>query len=165
MGTKYNSLEELRRKKALLKNDVAEMEKLISFDNTKESLSALTKGFTDQFLKEETNENGEKKLALRKEEIVREISTGIKDNLISKNAVFGLANTAVKGGVVENALQLGTAALVGNFAKKSLKNPSWKKKLIGFALIYLAPFLLRFIRQKLEAYQKQRSISSMEQLI
>lgn len=165
MSAKYSSLEELRRKKALLKNDVAEMEKLITFDNTKESLSALTNGFTDQFLKEETGEDGKPKLALKKDEIVREISTNIKEHLVSKNAVLGIANTAVKGGVLENALQLGTAALVGNYAKKSIKNPNWKKKIIGFALIYLAPYVLRFIRQKLEAYQKQRSISSMEQLI
>lgn len=165
MGSKYSSLEELRRKKALLKKDVAEMEDLITFDNAKESLSALTNGFTDRFLTEKTDENGEKKIALKKDEIVREITTGVKDTITSRNTMMGIANTAVKGGLVENALQMGTAALVANYAKKNLNNSSWKKKLIGLALIYLAPLVLRMIRTRLERYQKNRSVSSMEQLI
>ena len=48
MGTKYSSLDELRRKKELLKKEVSEIEDLITFDNTKESLSAFTNGFTDK---------------------------------------------------------------------------------------------------------------------
>ena len=49
MSTKYNSLEELRRKKALLKKEVSDLEDLLTFDNAKESLSALTHGFTDKY--------------------------------------------------------------------------------------------------------------------
>lgn len=165
MSAKYNSLEELRRKKQLLKKDVQEMEELITFSNAKESLSKLTDGFTDRFLKEEVNEDGETKIALKKEEIFREISTGVKDKIMSKNAMLGLADTAIKGGGIQNAIQLGTAALVAGYAKNSMKNSNWKKKIIGIALIYLAPIAIRFIREKLEAYQKQRSISSMEKLI
>ena len=40
MSAKYNSLEELRRKKALLKKEVSELEDLLTFDNTKESILA-----------------------------------------------------------------------------------------------------------------------------
>lgn len=165
MGTKYSNLEELRRKKALLKKEVSEMEDLLTFDNTKESLSAFTNGFTDQFLKEETDENGERTVAIKKEEIMRRISTGVKEQLLSRNAVLGFADTAAKSGAVEDALKLGVVALVGNYARKSLRSTSWKNKLIGAALIYLAPFVLRFVRRKLEEYQKNRSVSSMEQLI
>jgi hypothetical protein len=165
MSTKYNTLEELRRKKALLKEEVAEMEDLLTFDNTKESLSAFTNGFTDQFLKEEVDENGETRIALKKDEIVRQISTEVKEQIFSRSAVLGFADTAIKGGAVEDALKLGAVALVGNFARKSMRSTSWKNKLIGAALIYLAPFLLRFIRKKLEEYQKNRSVTSMEQLI
>ncbi|MBP0612743.1 phosphoribosyl-ATP pyrophosphatase [Chryseobacterium sp. cx-311] len=165
MGTKYSNLEELRRKKALLKKEVSEMEDLLTFDNTKESLSAFTNGFTDQFLKEETDENGEKTLAVKKEEIMRRISSGVKEQLLSRNAVLGFADSAVKAGAVEDALKLGVVALVGNYARKNLRSTSWKNKLIGAALIYLAPFALRFIRRKLVEYQKNRSVSSMEQLI
>jgi hypothetical protein len=32
-------------------------------------------------------------------------------------------------------------------------------------MIYLAPAALRFVRKKLETYQKNKSVSSMEQLI
>lgn len=165
MSMKYKNLEELKRKKALLKKEVAEMEDLITFDNTKESLSALTNGFTDQYLREEVDESGETKVVLKKEEIVRQLSSEVKDQIFSRNAVMGFANTAMKGGAVEDALKLGTVALVTNYARKNMRSTSWKKKAIGLALIYVAPFALRFIRKKLEAYQKNKSVSSMEQLI
>ena len=48
MAYQYESLEELRRKKALLKKDISEIEELLTFENTKESLSVLTNGFTDK---------------------------------------------------------------------------------------------------------------------
>lgn len=165
MSTKYNSLEELRRKKALLKTEVSEMEDLLTFDNTKQSLSAFTNGLSDEFLKEERNEDGEVKISLDKENILKKISSGVKEQVISRNAVLGLANSAVKGGAMDDMLSLGAVALVGGFARKKLASSNWKQKLVGIALIYLAPKVLRFIRQKLENYQKNRSVSSMEQLI
>jgi len=42
---------------------------------------------------------------------------------------------------------------------------NWKKKILGAVLIYVAPMALKFVRKKLEAYQKTKSVSSMEQLI
>lgn len=165
MSTKYNSLKELRRKKALLKTEVSEMEDLLTFDNTKQSLSAFTNGLSDEFLKEERNEDGEVKISVDKENILKKISSGVKEQVISRNAVLGLANSAVKGGAMDDMLSLGAVALVGGFARKKLASSNWKQKLIGIALIYLAPKVLRFIRQKLENYQKNRSVSSMEQLI
>ena len=44
-------------------------------------------------------------------------------------------------------------------------NTSWKKKAIGLALIYLAPIALKYVRKKLEEYQRNRTTSSLEQLI
>ncbi|WP_238555213.1 mitochondrial import receptor subunit TOM5 [Chryseobacterium sp. P1-3] len=46
-----------------------------------------------------------------------------------------------------------------------MKSTNWKNKLVGAALIYLAPIALKFVRKKLEEYQKNKSVSSMEQLI
>jgi len=37
MGRKYDSLEELRRKKKLLKDEVSELENLLTFKNTKKA--------------------------------------------------------------------------------------------------------------------------------
>lgn len=165
MGSKYSSLEELRRKKALLKQEVAEIEDLITFDNTKESLSAFTNGFTDKFLKEETKPDGEKKLAINTNEIVKEFSNSVKDKVLNRNSVYGFAKSDAGMSLVENALKIGAVSFVGNYAKKSLYNSSWKKKVIGLALIYLAPIALRFIRQKLENYQRNKTASSLEQLI
>ena len=71
MGTKYSSLDELRRKKELLKKEVSEIEDLITFDNTKESLSAFTNGFTDKYLKEEIRTDGEKSVSINTGEIVK----------------------------------------------------------------------------------------------
>ena len=165
MGSKYSSLEELRRKKALLKKEVSEMEDLITFDNTKESLSAFTNGFTDRYLKEEIQPDGDKKIALDTGEIVKEITSNVKDSVLNRNAVLGFAKSDTGMNLVENALKIGAVSFVGNYAKKSLYNASWKRKIIGVALIYLAPILLKFIRRKLENYQRNRATSSMEQLI
>lgn len=165
MSTKYNSLEELRRKKALLKKEVSDLEDLLTFDNTKESLSALTNGFTDKYLQENTTEDGETKISLKTNEIVKGISGNIKDSILNKNTVYGFAKSDAGMSIVENAIKLGAVSFVGNYARKSLYNKSWKKKLIGLALIYLAPIALRFIRKKLDQYQQSRTTSSFEQLI
>lgn len=166
MGRKYESLDELRRKKKLLKQEIEGMEELLTFKNTKESLSAFTNGLTDQYLQEKVDEkSGEEKVVLRKDVIAKQISSEIKDALISKKAVMGIAGSAVKSDAIDTLIKLGTTALVGNYARKNLKSSNWKKKVFGIALIYLAPIALRFIRKKLENYQKNKSVSSMEQLI
>lgn len=166
MGRKYESLDELRRKKKLLKQEIEGMEELLTFKNTKESLSAFTNGLTDQYLQEKVDEeSGEEKVVLRKDVIARQISSEIKDALISKKAVMGIAGNAVKNDAIDTLIKLGTTALVGNYARKNLKSSNWKKKVFGIAMIYLAPIALRFIRKKLENYQKNKSVSSMEQLI
>jgi len=166
MGRKYESLDELRRKKKLLKQEIEGMEELLTFKNTKESLSAFTNGLTDQYLQEKVDEkSGEEKVVLRKDVIAKQISSEIKDALTSKKAVMGIAGSAIKNDAVDTLIKLGTTALVGNYARKNLKSPNWKKKILGMVLIYLAPIALRFIRKRLENYQKNKSVSSMEQLI
>lgn len=165
MGTKYSNLEELRRKKDLLKKDVSKMEHIITFDNVKESLSAFTDGFTDPFLKEVPKVEGGTKVTLNNEAVIQKVRSEVKENLLNKDTMLNLASTASKNGLVEDALKVGAAAFVGNFAKKNLYHSSWKKKIIGLALIYLAPIALRFLRTKLEAYQKNKRVSSLEQLI
>ena len=165
MAYQYKNLEELRRKKALLKKDISEMEDLLTFDNTKESLSALTHGFTDKYLQEEIQADGETKTTLKSNEILKEISSSVKENVLNRSSVYGFVKSEGGFGIIENALKLGAVTFIGNYAKKNLLNSSWKKKIIGFALVYLAPYLLRFIRVKLEDYQKSKTTSSMEQLI
>jgi hypothetical protein len=165
MAYKYESLEELRRKKALLKKDISEIESVLTFENTKESLSALTHGFSDKYLKEEIQPDGETRIALKTQEIMKEVSNSVKDNVLNKNAVFGFAKSDAGTNMIENALKIGAVTFVGNYARKSLVNSSWKKKAIGIALIYVAPIALKFIREKLEDYQKNRTTSSFEQLI
>lgn len=165
MGYKYESLEELRKKKALLKKDILEMEDLLTFENSKESLSAFTNGFTDKYLKEETNPEGEIKVALNTNQIVKELSNSVKDTVLNRNSVYGFAKSEAGANVLENAIKIGAVSFVGNYAKKNLYNASWKKKAIGIALIYIAPIALKFIREKLEDYQKKRTASSFEQLI
>lgn len=165
MAYKYGNIEELKRKKALLQKDISDMEDLFTFDNTKESLSALTHGFTDKFLQEEIQPDGEVKVGLKTQEIMKEVSNSVKDSLLNRNAIFGFVKSDAGVNIIENALKIGAVTFVGNYAKKSLLNSSWKKKAIGIALIYLAPIALKFVREKLENYQKNRTASSMEQLI
>ena len=165
MSTKYNSLEELRRKKDLLRKEVSELEELLTFENTKESLSAITHGFTDRYLQETPTEDGETKVSIKTNEIVKEISNTVKDTIFNKNMLFGFAKSDAGINVVENALKIGAVTFVGNFARKNMQASSWKKKLLGLALIYIAPIALRFIRKKIEEYQKTKTTSSFEQLI
>jgi hypothetical protein len=165
MGRNYESLEELRRKKKLLKGEIDDLEGLLTFKNTKESLSAFTNGLTDQYLQEKVDENGEEKVVLRKDIIAKQVTSEVKDLLISKNTAMGIASSAFKGNAADALIKLGVTAIVGNYAKNSIKSPNWRKKLIGVAMIYLAPIALKFVRKKLENYQKNKSVSSMEQLI
>ncbi|WP_419867804.1 phosphoribosyl-ATP pyrophosphatase [Chryseobacterium sp. CT-SW4] len=165
MGRNYENLEELRRKKKLLKNEIDDLEDLLTFKNTKESLSAFTNGLTDQYLQEKVDEDGDEKVVLRKDVIAKQITSEVKDIFINKSTAMGIANSAFKGDAVESMIKLGATAFVGNYVKKNMTSSSWKKKMIGVAIIYLAPIALKFVRKKLEDYQKNRSVSSLEQLI
>lgn len=164
MAANYNNLDELRSQKRLLKKEIGELEDIITFKDKKESLGVITNGFTDKYLKETYDGSGDKKLSINTENIMREISSGIKENVSKKN-MMGLARDGVKSGLLEDTIRLGAVALVGNYAKKSMMNKSWKKKLIGAALIYVAPYALRFLREKLDEYQRNKTTSSMEKLI
>lgn len=162
--SKNSNLEELRRKKELLKREVEDMEGLLTFENKKESLSALTNGFTDRFLEEKTDEEGENQLTVKTGEIARSLKDVVTHKSEEKS-IINFNNDGLKENAVETAVRLGGIALAGNIASKNLKKSSWKNKLIGLAIVYLLPVAIRFISRKLEEYQKKRSISSMEQLI
>ncbi|RZJ38362.1 MAG: phosphoribosyl-ATP pyrophosphatase [Chryseobacterium sp.] len=164
MATKYTNLDELRLEKRLLKQEIGDLEDIITFKNTKESLGVLTNGLTDTFLKETPDPEGGTSLSIDTQNIMREISSNLKETASKKN-VLNLANDSVKSGLLETTLKMGAVALVGNFAKKSVMNKNWKRKALGLALVYLAPYALRFIRTKLDEYQKNKTASSLEKLI
>lgn len=164
MSHDYNNLEELRRKKKLLQEDVQNMESLLTFKNKKESLSVLTHGLTDKYLIENEDEEGNQKLAINTKNIMREVSQNIKETTSAKSFV-GLANDTVQSGLLETAVRLGAVTLVGNYARKNLNNTNWKKKIIGLALVYVAPIALKFVREKLEDYQRNHTTKSLEKLI
>lgn len=165
MSRKYESLEELKRKKELLKSEIEDLEGLLTFKNTKESLSAFTNGLTDQYLKEKINEDGEEKTVLRKDVIAKQLTSEVKDLFLSKNTAMGIAGSAFKADAMDTVVKLAVTAFVANYAKKNMRSSNWKKKILGAVLIYVAPMALKFVRTKLEAYQKTKSVSSMEQLI
>ncbi|RZJ49349.1 MAG: phosphoribosyl-ATP pyrophosphatase [Chryseobacterium sp.] len=165
MSRNYNSLEELRRKKKLLKGEIEDLEGLLTFKNTKESLSAFTNGLTDQYLKEKIDEDGEETTVLRKDVIAKHLTSEVKDLFLNKNTAMGIAGSAFKGDAIDAVVKLAVTAFVANYAKKNMSSSNWKKKILGAVLIYVAPMALKFVRTKLEAYQKTKSVSSMEQLI
>lgn len=164
MATDYNNLNELRAQKRNLKKEIEELEDIITFKNKKESLGMLTHGFTDKYLKETRSLDGESKISLDTQNIMREISSGLKESASKKN-IINLANDSVQSGLLENTIKMGVVALVGNFAKKSVMNKNWKRKALGLALVYVAPYALRFVRKKLDDYQKNKAASSFEKLI
>lgn len=165
MSRNYESLEELRRKKKLLKSEIQDLEELLTFKNTKESLSAFTNGLTDQYLKEKINDDGEEKTVLRKDVIAKQLTSEVKDLFLNRNAAIGLAGNGFKADALDTVVKLAVTAFVANYAKKNMRSSNWKKKILGAVLIYVAPMALKYVRKKLEAYQKSKSVSSMEQLI
>ncbi|MBC7555443.1 MAG: hypothetical protein H7195_00590 [Chryseobacterium sp.] len=93
------------------------------------------------------------------------ITNEVKNTFTKKDNLVNFATSELGTSLAESAVKLAIVGFVGNYAKKSLENADWKKKLVGMALIYLAPSILRFIREKLQEFQKNGRISSMEQLI
>lgn len=165
MGRKYDSLEELRRKKNLLRTEISDIEKLLTFKNTKESLSAFTNGLTDQYLKDVKEPDGEEKTVIRKDVIAKQLTSQVKEMLLNKDAAMGIANSAFNGNAIEGIVKLAVTGMVASYAKKNFKSSNWKKKVLGAVIIYLVPSALKFLRKKLESYQRSKSLSSMEQLI
>lgn len=164
MAEQYNNLDDLRKRKQLLKNDVKKLENLLSFENPKESLSVFTKGFTDDYIKEPADKEGSQSLSLNTANIIKDISTSIKDK-VTQNSLFSLANSEAGISLIENTLKIGAVTFMGNYAQKNLKHSNWKKKAIGIALVYVAPIVLKYVRKELERYQKNKATSSLEKLI
>ena len=54
------NLSDLKKRKELLKQNIADIEEKLSFENPKESLSAITNGLTDQFLTDKIELNIDK---------------------------------------------------------------------------------------------------------
>ncbi|HEX7870075.1 MAG TPA: phosphoribosyl-ATP pyrophosphatase, partial [Chryseobacterium sp.] len=106
MGRNYESLEELKRKKRLLKGEISDLENLLTFKNTKESLSAFTNGLTDQYLKEQIDEEGEEKTVIRKDVIAKQITSEVKDLFLSRNTAMGIAGGAFKGDAIDTVIKL-----------------------------------------------------------
>lgn len=156
MEIQSNSLDELRNKKNLLKKEIKELENLITFKNKKESLSIITQGFTDKFLKESETENGETKLSLDTQNIIKEIADNLKKS-ISGKSILSLANDSLKSGLVETVLKMKMLTMFGNFTKKNATNKNWKKKLLGFVLISILPYILKYIRKKFNDYKEHKN--------
>lgn len=161
------NLTDLKNRKKVLKQNISDLEDKLSFKNPKESLSALTNGLTDQFLLDKTNEEGQHQLALKTSEIISFATGGASEHFLkSKIDEFGDEKLGINTqnlvtSLAENALKIGAASYVTNYAKKNLYHSDWKKKAIGLAIIYLAPVALKYIREKLEDYQ-QNSPTSLE---
>lgn len=165
MAKSYQNLDELRLQKELLKREVAEMEDIIKFKNKTKSLSQLTNGYTDQYIEEKIGEDGQPKMALKKEAIIKSFSSNVRNKVANRDAVVGITNKAMNAGVIEDIVQLGASTLLAGVAKKQLKSSNWKKKALGYAIIYLAPYAIKMLAKKGTEYRKKKSISSMEKLI
>ena len=137
----------------------------MTFDDPKESLSAITGGFTDKYLQENRTDDGETSLAINTGAILKQITSGFTSTVSRKSSIMNFTESAISGGAMDDIIKLGVVALVGSYDKKKISSASWKNKIIGAALIYLLPIVLKFARNKLEEYQRKQSISSMGKLI
>lgn len=164
MAYRYDSLNELRRKKELLQNEVKDLEKLLTFDNTKQTLSALTNGLTDTYLKEVPDADGDMQVKLNAVPILHGISDQLK-SVMNRKTIMQVAQSEPGSELLQNTLKLGAVSMITHYAQKNMRNSSWKKKLIGLAIIYVAPIVLKYVREKLDEYQRNKTASSMEKLI
>ena len=110
------------------------------------------------------DEDGHTKLAFNSAPIVRGISGQIK-NTINRNSMVQMAQSEPGSDLIQNALKLGAVTFVANYAQKNMKSSNWKKKLVGLALIYVAPIALKYAREKLEDYSRNKAAESLEKLI
>lgn len=165
------NLSDLKKRKEELKQNIADIEQKLSFENPKESLSAFTNGMSDQFIADKIDDEGNHQLSLKTGEILSFVTGGATDNFLKTKIneygeqKLGINTTNIIGSVTENALKLGVAAMVTNYAKKNLYHSSWKKKAIGIGIIYLAPYAIKFFREKLDDYQKQETLKSLNKVI
>lgn len=159
-----NNLEKLRQKKEKLKKEISDIESLMKFEDKKKSLSYLTNGFTDRFLEQSTSSTGEPQLSIKTAEVAKSIGQSVIHQAENKS-IINFNNSGLTENLLENALKIGGIALAGNIAKNQLQKRGWKGKLLGTAMVYLLPVAAKFISEKVENYQKKKSISSLEKLI
>lgn len=133
------NLEKLQAKKNKLQNEVNELQELLTFRNPKESLRELTNGLSDNYIKEKKTENGQVKL--------------------------GLKTSPITSLLAENVLKLGSVAVINRIGKKTMKTKSWKFKLLGLVLVYVAPFVIKKLGEKLNDFQKRETAKGMSKLI
>lgn len=161
---KYTNLKELKEQKVAIKNEIKDLENLMTFKSPKDSLSLFTNGYTDNFLKEVSDKEGNTKTKIDTKSIIQGISNQVKSQ-VNKKTIMQVAKSEEGNDLVKNALKLGAATLITNYAQKSMKSSTWKKKLIGVALLYVAPVALKIITKKIDEYQKNKTTESMEKLI
>lgn len=162
--SKYRNISEIKSQKEKLKGEIKDLEKLMTFQNPKESLSLITNGYTDNFLKEVSDKEGNIKTKIDTKSIIQGISHQVKSQ-VNKKTIMQVTKSEEGNDLMKNALKLGAATLITNYAQKSMKSSTWKKKLIGAALLYVAPVALKIITKKIDEYQKNKTTESIEKLI
>lgn len=164
-SNKYKNLNELQLRKIQLQKEVAETEDILKFKNKANSLRALTNGRSDKFILEKVNEQGESSIAIKKDAVIKTISSNIRNNVANRNSMVGIVNQAMKAGVMDDIIQLGISTILASMAKKQLKSKSLGKKILGYSLIYLAPYAIKKLTHRINDIQKESSVSSLEKLI
>lgn len=165
MASKKTALQKLQESKQLLKKQIEEQEKLIQFENAKQSFSTITHGFTDKYLRNEPSDDGSIKTVVNKGTIAKEIGNTVKEKLLNRDMFTQIVNGGMKGNNIEGLLKTGIILGMSALAKKKMKSGGIKNKIIGAVLLYAAPFALRFAQKKINEYQQKKSITSLEKII
>lgn len=161
---KYTNITELQNQKEAIKKDIKNLEELITFKKPKNTLSLITNGYTDRFLKEVPNEDGSTQTKINTPSIIQGISHQVKKTM-NKQTIMQVANSSEGNDLIKNAIKLGALTMITSYAQKSMKSPTWKKKIIGASLLYIAPIAVKYIYKQINEYQKNKTTKSMEKLI
>ncbi len=165
MSVKVSSLEEIQIKKGLIKSDLKGMEQILTFKEPKASLSVMTHGKSDKYIVEKRDVSGEQKTVINKDFILSNLSNYFKNVFINKSPYRKVTETALKTGMVDNALHVGLVAVIASTARKNIQDKKVTNKILGFALLLLAPKLIKIAENKINELQAQQSIGSMKRLI
>lgn len=124
---KLSALDALRLKKANLKKDISDIESIVKFDNPKQSIDYFAGNIKEKIFPKTANENGHLK---------------------------ALMDQPAAAAVADNLLKLGTVGLITTFAKNKMKADSWKDRLIGLAIVYITPILIKKLLQFIQSKKK-----------
>lgn len=132
---RIKNIEELKKRKAELKEELSEIESVLSFKDPRRSIDAMSEGATEKYL-----------------------GRILDSKLVNKTLPLA---TKLLGA----SLKVGTAKFLTNVVKKKMTSSVIKKGIIGLGTIAIASFLAKKAKNRIDNYQRKQTAKSINKLI